>query len=924
MATNRLAPSERVEVTGSLWRFAGREFDESRLELRVGGKPVDLELKPLEVLVYLLQHAGEVVTKDELLEAVWPGLNVVDGSLSTAVHKLRKALADQDSKIVVTIPRVGYRLDAVASAEPARPVPLPSKVSFGVGDPVPSREHWRLLRALDASDNGEVWLAEQPKTGELRVFKFVTNVGRLKALKREVTVFRFLRESLGDQAQIVRIFEWNFDTAPYFLESEYGGLNLAEWAEGEGGLTSIPLQQRIRTLSDIARAVAAVHAVGVLHKDLKPANVLIGEGQVRLADFGSACLLEQSRLRALGITSLGMTQTAALQSTTLTGTLMYLAPETLSGNPATAQADVYALGVMLYQMVVGDFRKPLSPGWEDGVADPLLREDIAAAVSGDLARRLKGPVELADRLDRLDHRRIERDRLETIRQRQDISERKRTDARVRRPWIVLACVALVALAASLYFRRKPSQPLPASSLTIVAVLPFQNVGADREFDYLSLPLADEVATTLSYARGLSVQPLSSTRKYSQPDVDLRKAGEEMNAASVVTGHYVGEGEQLHLTLEAVEVKSGRLLWQDNLDVPARNMIELREKIVARTQGVLAAALGGSAYTVNQGTRPANEEAYDLYLRAVALSPEIGTNEQATAMLEKSVGLDADFAPAWLLLGRRYYIAGRYGDGGDIMLERSKSAEERALALDPDFIEAATSLVGWYVEDGDLPKAFRQAQDLVRRRPDSADAHYILGYALRYAGLLDESARQCEMAFSLDPHTRAAAFRSCSIVFALQGNYRRAADYLNGGASADFAKAISITMLLRQGREKEALQIGAPRIPQWASYDMVLACVQRKPASEIAAIAASVHLADDPEANYLTAGNLSYCGQTAMALSFLRRAVEGNYCSYPAMDSDPLLAGLRSNPEFARIRSAGVACQQNFLAARPPIQQQSLR
>jgi len=923
MATNRLAPG-RIEVTGSLWTFAGREFDESRLELRVGGKPVDLELKPLEVLVCLLQHAGEVVTKDALLEAVWPGLNVVDGSLSTAVHKLRKALSDQDSQIVVTVPRVGYRLDAVARAEPTRLVPLPAKVNFSVGNPVPGREHWRLLRALDSSANSEVWLAEQSKTGELRVFKFVTNAPCLKALKREVTVFRFLREALGDQAKIVRVFEWNFNTEPYFLESEYCGLNLAEWAEDEGGLSNIPLQRRIRVLSDISRAVADVHAVGVLHKDLKPANVLVSEEQVKITDFGSACLLEQSRLRALGITSLGMTQTGILQSTFLSGTLMYLAPEVLSGSAATAQADVYALGVMLYQMVIGDFRKPLSSGWEDGVADPLLREDIAAAVSGDLGRRLSNPMELTDRLDSLDRRRTERDRLERARQRQQLAEHKRTEARARRPWIALACVALIALAASLFLRRRPSPP-PNAPLSTVAVLPFQNVGADREFDYLSLPLADEVATTLSYARGLSVQPLLSTRKYSQPNVDLRKAGAEMNAASIVTGHFVGEGEQLHLTLEAVEVKSGRLLWQNTLDVPARNMIELREKIAARTQGVLAAALGGSAFTVNKGTRPANEEAYDLYLRAVAVPFNTGTtNEQATAMLERSVGLDADFAPAWLQLGRRYYIAGRYGDGGNIMLERSKSAEQRALALDPDYTEAATSLVGWYVESGDLPKAFAQAEDLVRRRPDSADAHYMLSYALRYAGLLDESASQCEIAFRLDPHTRTAAFRSCSIVFALQENYRRAAAYLNSDPSDDFSKAISITTLLREGKEKEAMQIGAPSIPQWASYDMVLACAQRKPAAEIAATAATIRPADDPEANYLTAANLSYCGQTGMALAFLRRAVEGNYCSYPAMDSDPLLAGLRATSEFAAIRAAGIACQQEFLAARQRIQQQALR
>ena len=119
MATHRLA-RELPDLSGCLWSFAGRTFVESSLELRVGDQPVELELKPLEVLLYLLRHAGEVVTKNELLDAVWPGLNVVEGSLSTAVYKLRKALGDADSSIVVTVPRVGYRLAATAQA-PTKP-----------------------------------------------------------------------------------------------------------------------------------------------------------------------------------------------------------------------------------------------------------------------------------------------------------------------------------------------------------------------------------------------------------------------------------------------------------------------------------------------------------------------------------------------------------------------------------------------------------------------------------------------------------------------------------------------------------------------------------------------------------------------------------------------------------------------------------
>jgi len=119
---------------------------------------------------------------------------------------------------------------------------------------------------------------------------------------------------------------------------------------------------------DIAEAVAAAHGIGILHKDLKPANILIvpgasGTWQIKIADFGSASLFDPSRLQALGITNLGFTQTATHDASTLTGTLMYLAPEVLAGQSPSTSSDVYALGVILYQLLLCDFRKPLAPGW---------------------------------------------------------------------------------------------------------------------------------------------------------------------------------------------------------------------------------------------------------------------------------------------------------------------------------------------------------------------------------------------------------------------------------------------------------------------------------------------------------------------------------------------------------------------------------
>ena len=218
-----------------------------------------------------------------------------------------------------------------------------------------------------------------------------------------------------------------------------------------------------------------------------------------------------------------------------------------------------------------------------------------------------------------------------------------------------------------------------------------------------------------------------------------------------------------------------------------------------------------------------------------------------------------------------------------------------MSLDPNYIAAAAFLANSYVERGELIKAYQQDEDLVRRRPDSFQAHFSRSYVLRYAGLLKESASECEISLSLAPSD---VPRSCAIVFSLQGDYERAMQFIRLGPPSDFANAMSIAMLLRQGKPEEALKIELPHIPQWGSYDMLPLCAKQKTSPEIATLAANVRASDDPEANYLSAANLSYCGQTAQAMRLLSLAVQGNYCSYPAIDLDPFFANVRAMPEFA--------------------------
>src|SRR5262249_52374278 len=143
-------------------------------------------------------------------------------------------------------------------------------------------------------------------------------------------------------------------------------------------------------------------------------------------------------------------------------------------------------------------------------------------------------------------------------------------------------------------------------------------------------------------------------------------------------------------------------------------------------------------------------AYDLFLRSVAAPHDPDSNREAIKTLESAVEIDSNYAPAWAELGQRYYYDATYSIGGGQTSQKSNSALERALALDPNLIAAASQLVINRVDRGEVGKAYEEATALVKRRPDSAQSHFTLGYVQRYAGLLEKSAYQCETALELAP------------------------------------------------------------------------------------------------------------------------------------------------------------------------------
>ncbi len=276
---------------------------------------------------------------------------------------------------------------------------------------IPQRPNWVIERKLGEGGFGEVWLARQGKTDEARVFKFCYEAERLRSLQREITVFLLLKEELGERRDIARLIDWNLEKAPYFIESAYtSGGNLEEWSRSRGGLTDVTLADRLELMAQVATALEAAHSVGVLHKDIKPANVLIteppeGPPRAVLTDFGIGQILDRQRLRSHGITAFGwVTGATAEDPTQQAGTHLYMAPELLTGRPPSIQSDLYALGVMLYQVTVADLARPLAAGWERDVDDELLRRDIADCVDGLPDHRPRSASQVAEQLRALDSR----------------------------------------------------------------------------------------------------------------------------------------------------------------------------------------------------------------------------------------------------------------------------------------------------------------------------------------------------------------------------------------------------------------------------------------------------------------------------------------------------------------------------------------
>jgi DNA-binding winged helix-turn-helix (wHTH) protein/TolB-like protein len=464
-------------------------------------------------------------------------------------------------------------------------------------------------------------------------------------------------------------------------------------------------------------------------------------------------------------------------------------------------------------------------------------------------------------------------------------------------------LGVIVLPKFLPIRSAKEQSLSTRSL---AILPLQNHGQDSKSDFLGLSLADVLITKLAYVNSLSIRPSAAIEKYRGTTIDLQKVAAELKVDTLLTGSFIRDGDNLRITYQLVDAKTEKILGRGMIDLKYDNLLTVQDKVTSQLISELQLTLSPTEAERLKPDAEVNPVAYEFFLQGLDFHGQ-HKFPLAIKMLEKSTEIDPNYAPAWAYLGASYTSDAAFELGGREQYRRAQAAYERALAIRPNLLDAQMFLANLLVDTGKVEQAVPLLRDALKTNGNYAFAHWELGYAYRFAGMLDESVAECERARQLDPFVKANG--SVLNAYLYLGQYRKFLEslpvddssfilfYRGFGefhekeydqASRDFDRAYELEPTLYTGIGKAL----SDSIHQRNAEGGELLSELEKQIKERGV--------GDPEASYKIAQAYAVLGDKISAIRVLRTSVEAGFFSYPYIADDPLLNHLHQEPGFTEI------------------------
>ncbi|HUX46168.1 MAG TPA: protein kinase [Terracidiphilus sp.] len=692
--------------------------------------------------------------------------------------------------------------------------------------------HYRIVERIGCGGMGEVFRARDEHLERDVAIKVLPS----GTLSDENTRTRFRNEALMlsklNHPGIATIHDFDTQDGVEFLVTEYiPGVNLSE------RLSSGPMLEKemIELSMQLAEGLAAAHAQGLVHRDLKPSNLRITpDGRLKVLDFGLA-----SPIPVVG----DAITTDTPISSSVAGTLQYMAPEQLRGEAPDRRTDIYGFGAVLYEMATGK---------------PPFQETLATALIDAILNRIPvAPSHL--RSDLSPH-------LETV-----IMSclQKQPERRYQ------SCAELIAEFRNIFVNGMNSEKS-------LVVLYFENLSHQKEEDYFRDGITEDIITELSKIKDFRVFSRSAVLAYRDKPVTPTYVGHQLNAAYVVEGSMRRDGERLRITANLVETKTGHTLWAERFDRQFRDVFAIQDEIAQKIAEALRVVLTEREKQAIRKVPTADVRAYDFYLRGRQFFHQFRRKgyDFAREMFTKAIDIDPGYARAYAGIADCSSFLYMYWESSEANLRQACDASQRALTLDPELAEAHASAGLSASLKKQYDEAQREFEIAVRLNPRLFEAYYFAARSFYSQGNHEQAVQWFEHASRVLPEDYQAPMLMAS---ALNGLGRRDAAlsaYRRGLQAAE-------KHLEFHPGDARALYFGANALTQLNEKERAIKWAERAIALE----------PDEHQVLYNVACVYALLGELEKAIDCLEKSITESWGQREWMIHDPDLAPLRGHPRF---------------------------